>query len=666
MKRFKHVTALGSVLIILLFALFFSMPSLVARRDGQAAGQGQDQSVELADTGGQVITIGMMQPVEHESLNLIRDGIYEGLAEQGYVDGENIQIDFQNAQGDQNNMKMIADDFVAQDYDILVGIATPAAQALDNAAPEDTPVVMSAIADPIGAGLMEDLEEPGGNVSGVSGDNTAVIGPQIELITEILPEAESVGIIYNTSEQNVLGAVEYAVDQIEANGMTAEVATISSTNDLSQVAEQLASQVDAIWIPNDNTIASAMNALINVTDGHGVPVFPVVDQMVAEGGFATVGINQPEYGYLTADVIVDVINGADLSEYPVVYNEKSDLYINSDKADQLGIEIPDHIASEAIDVSAETETGAATVPTEEVVDIGLLQMMDHPALNDIRQGLYDGLEERGFVDGENIEIDYQNGQGDQNNLKMMTDDFIAGDKDILVGIATPAAQALANGAEGQVPVIMSAVTDPEAAGLVSNMEEPGGNITGVSDFAPIDQQIELIQTLVPEAESLGIIYNSSEVNVAKQVETARQVAQDAGFAVEEASITSTNDLGQVAEELARQVDVIWVPNDNTIAGFMNTLVSITDAYNVPVFPVVDTMVADGGVATYGLNQYQIGLDTAEVLADILEGADPATYPVQFTSKVDLIINSDKLEELGIEVPADIAADAHDVSEEGAE
>ncbi|MDK6233608.1 tryptophan ABC transporter substrate-binding protein [Aerococcus sanguinicola] len=301
---------------------------------------------------------------------------------------------------------------------------------------------------------------------------------------------------------------------------------------------------------------------------------------------------------------------------------------------------------------------------DEDLKVGLLQLMDHPALDQIRQGFYDQLAKRGYVDGENIHIDYQNGQGDQNNLKMISDKFIADDADYLVGIATPAAQALANAAEGNVPVVMGAVANPKSAGLVENYEKPGANITGVSDIPPVKEQFRLIQEILPEAKTIGIIYNSSETNSHANVALAKEVAADMGYEVKEATINSTNDLAQVAEQLANDVDAIWVPNDNSIASSMPTLIAATDSKGIPVFPVVDTMVKDGGLATVGINQYQLGVDTANVTADLMDGQSPADHPIVFTDKTDTYVNKEKADQLGIKLPDSVLEKASDVNEGG--
>lgn len=295
-----------------------------------------------------------------------------------------------------------------------------------------------------------------------------------------------------------------------------------------------------------------------------------------------------------------------------------------------------------------------TAPTKDSKPmVGILQLTSHPALDLIYQGTVDALNEAGYIDGETMTLDFQNAQGDQSNLNSMSARFVSRGADVMVGIATPSAQALANSSQ-EIPIVLGAVTDPEGSGLVKSNATPGGNITGVSDLTPIKEQFALIKEILPEAQTIGILYSSSEDNSIVQADQAIEIAREMGLDTQVMTVSSTNDVSQVGATLASQVDAIWIPTDNTVASAMNTLVSAADSNGISIFPAVDTMVEEGGLATVGLDQYELGRLTGEMVVAILNGeSEPATTPIQYLDQGKVIINEEKAKQLGITIPTQL-------------
>lgn len=289
--------------------------------------------------------------------------------------------------------------------------------------------------------------------------------------------------------------------------------------------------------------------------------------------------------------------------------------------------------------------------------VGILQLTTHPALDAIHHGIIAGMKQNGYTVGKNVKVDFQNAEGDQSNLKTMSERFADENAAVMVGIATPAAQALADVTK-KTPIILGAITDPKGAKLVQSNTRPGGNITGVSDQAPIQSQLALIHRLMPQAKTLGVISTSSDDSAQTQAKMVGQLAPKAGFTVKQFTISSTNDLNQVAGEMVTQVDAIFVPTDNTIASAMQTLVQVANTKRIPVFPTVDTMVKQGGVATIGLDQYELGVQTGKMVANVLAGkSKPATTPIHFEKTGKLILNLKQAQLLGITVPANLIQEA---------
>ena len=242
----------------------------------------------------------------------------------------------------------------------------------------------------------------------------------------------------------------------------------------------------------------------------------------------------------------------------------------------------------------------------------------------------------------------------------MSEKLVSGGNNILVGITTPATLALANNTK-ETPIIMGGITYPVEAGLIASESKPGNNITGVSDRTPIKQQLEIMKQVLPNMKKVGILYTSSEDNAVKQAEEAEKYAKELGLEVKVSTIANTNDIQQVTESLASQVDAIFVPIDNTIASAMATVTQVTDAVKVPVFPSADTMVADGGVLGVGVDQYQIGVETAKVVVKVLKGANPADTPITLANKGVVYVNEEKAKKLGITIPESILKDAQKVT-----
>lgn len=293
------------------------------------------------------------------------------------------------------------------------------------------------------------------------------------------------------------------------------------------------------------------------------------------------------------------------------------------------------------------------VKHKDIPEVGILQYVSHPALDKIYEGMIDELTKEGFIDGETISITKQNAQADQSKLTNMGQQLISKHPDVLVGIATPAAQSLANQTT-DIPIVLGAISDPKAAGLVASNENPGGNITGVSDQAPVEAQVALMKQLVPQLKTVGVLYSSAEDNSLSQVNRFTDVAKKEGLQVKHYPVPSTNEIAQMSQVMTKEVDAIYIPTDNTIANGFQTVVSIADVANIPIFPSVDTMVDEGGVATVGINQYDLGVETGKMVSDLLNDTiKTEDTPIYIFETGDLIINEEKVNQLGIHVPVDL-------------
>ena len=298
----------------------------------------------------------------------------------------------------------------------------------------------------------------------------------------------------------------------------------------------------------------------------------------------------------------------------------------------------------------------------EEYEIGISQFVEHPSLDLAREGFIDQLAEEGFVENENIKIDRQNAQADFSTAQTIAQRFKQNRPDLILAIATPSAQTAAN-IITDIPVLITAVTDPVEAGIVETMESPGANITGTTDMNPVDKQLELIRDFLPEIKNLGIIYNPGEVNSTVQVEIAKEKAKEMDVNIVEATVSNSSEVSLAVSSLVGNVDAIYVPTDNIIVSAMPTVLQTAYNNNIPVFASENNSVEQGAIATLGIDYYQLGKQTGSMAAKILNGADPSEMSVESSEELKLYINKSSADRIGLEVPAELMDTADTIFEE---
>lgn len=310
----------------------------------------------------------------------------------------------------------------------------------------------------------------------------------------------------------------------------------------------------------------------------------------------------------------------------------------------------------AVLVAATMLAGCGNGSSEEgeVINIGIIQQLQHGSLDDAREGFIDGLKEAGYVDGENIKINYQNASNDLTTCQQICSVFADEGTDMVLAIATNAAQsAVQQFQDTDVPVLFTAVTDPVDAKLVESNEAPGKNVTGTSDMPVIADQIAVIKDVLPDAKNLAILYSSSESNSEIQANQAKAAAEDLGMTVTIATSSSSNDIAQVVESVAGTVDAIYIPSDNAFASAMSTVNGVATQYQLPVFCAVEDMIKEGGIATTAVDYYELGKQTAAQAVRILKGEKASDIPIETQKEFALVVNETFAKSVGVEIPAAI-------------
>ncbi len=292
-------------------------------------------------------SIAVTQIVEHPSLNAVRDGLKAELASQGYEADKTLKWQWQSAQGNAATATQIARKFVGDEPDVIVAISTPSAQAMAAATPK-IPLIFSAITDPIGAKLVVNLDKPSGNVTGVSA--LAPVGKHLDLIAKITPKVKRIGVIYNAGEANSVTLVRLLKEEASDRKLTIAEATVANSSGVSTAAQSLIGKVDAIYIPTDNTVASALESVLQVGIKNQIPVYAGDNDSVARGAIASISFDYFELGKETARLVIRVFKGERPGEISVIVPENLQLHINAKSAATMGVQVPDAVRKEATQV----------------------------------------------------------------------------------------------------------------------------------------------------------------------------------------------------------------------------------------------------------------------------------------------------------------------------
>ena len=288
--------------------------------------------------------------------------------------------------------------------------------------------------------------------------------------------------------------------------------------------------------------------------------------------------------------------------------------------------------------------------TDEVKKVGITQLVEHPALDQAKEGFVEGLKENGFVEGENLEIDFQNAQNDNPTSQTIASNFVNDKKDLIFAISTPSAQAALNATQ-DIPIVFTAVTDAVEAGLVKSNESSENNVTGTSDAIPVAKALELIKKFVPDVKTIGVVCNTSEINSKLQVDALREAAEKEGIKVVDKGATQANEVNQAVAAVAKEADVIFAPTDNLVASSMPIITKVATENNIPVIGSEEGHVENGALACNGISYKELGKKAGEMAAQILKGEkQPSEIPVTTLDETETIINKSTMETLGIKDP----------------
>jgi ABC-type uncharacterized transport system substrate-binding protein len=584
-------------------------------------------------------------------------GVLDGLAESGFVEGRNVEVNYQNAAGDRATATVIAKTVVSGDADLVISLSTPMLQAVAAAnVTEHKPHLFTLSTDPWGAGVGIQRDDPAGHPPYMTGYGTLQpVRSAFEMARDANPDLQSVGVIWNPSEQNSEASVLEARKVCRELGFDLDEVTVDTSAAVSEAAKALvARNVEAIWAGGDSTVASAFQTVVAAAREGGIPVFTNMPSDVKLGALFAVGADYYEVGRAGGLRAAEVLRGADPAKIPVENYVPRETAVNITALEGLsGWKIPPAwIANSGIVVTSEGVKEKQRVRSAEPIAgetyrIELMYFAPNAITRETIVGLKERLRQRGFVEGKNLVVQENHAQGDISLIPTVLQKCDTSDADLIVTFTTPCLTAASSVVENK-PVVFTEVYDPIAAGAGTSADDHLPNLTGVGSFPPLAAMIDTMQQLVPDLQAVGVVYNNSEANSRKAVAVAHELFAKRGLRLEEATVANSSEVLQAAQSLMqRDVQVLWELGDNTVNQALEGLVKAGDQGRIPVVNSDATASRRGAVMGVGIRFYDSGVAAGDLVARVLTGESPATIPFEEVAVVSRCVNLQKAKQLDI-------------------
>ena len=599
--------------------------------------------------------IGIIITNQSNLLMKTRDGFMDEMKRLGYKHGVNCEIREFNAEGDIPANKTIVDHLVAENADLLVPISSASTQAAVSKV-KDRPIVFATVADPfiLGAGVSP-INHPA-NVTGIYGH--APVKELLYILTKIFPGKRTIGTIYNPGYPNTkvnLGDLKKAVKDFPQ--ITLEEVSVSGTGDVLQAAQSLASKnICAFLLINDLSVFDALESVVRVSKMHKKPIFANDADCLEKGAFLVYGYEYYISGVQAARLSDRILRGESPAGIPYERFAHILLGINKDLVAEYGLKIPDSLMSKAEATirkgkfSKKPFTLPVSAGSARPVKMALFQYAHNRLLDQAMQGFRDEMIREKYVHGRKIEMSFFNAQGEFSIAQSVAKNIMSEEFDYIATFSTIALQTMA-GVNDRIPQVFSAVTDPIQAGVASGAMEHRPNLTGVATPQPVAATIRLIKALLPKAHTIGMVWNTSELNSEICTKLAREACKTYGFRLIERTVTGTNEVDEAVKALiASGIDVFFVSGDVTTSQVIPSIARLMRDKKIPFFTNTPEDIQSGILASFGASYYEVGKKAGTMMTGIMNGASPADIPIEWYIPEKLCLNLAIAKEQKIQIP----------------
>ena len=583
--------------------------------------------------------------VNYVSVPVLEDGqagLVAGLKESGFVDRENVELKYYNAEGDRAAAVLIAKEVTGADFDMILTLSTPVLQAVATANQESKCThVFTLTTDPWGAGVGISRDDPSRHPPYMTGyGSLQPVADVFKLARQANPKLKKVGVVWNPAEANSEASTRLARTACKTMDIELVESTVeSSTSVLDATKALLLQGVDAFWVGGDATVAVSLESLIAAARDAGIPVFTNMPSDVKQGVVFALGADYFEVGRSGGLLAGRVLGGADPAGIAVENFVPEQLAINEVALEPFKATWrfgPDWRQKSKLVIDRAGVHEAAPAPAARQAEprpgrtyhVAIVYFAPDQVSSATIAGLQKKLAEKGFIEGRNIEFQTEHAQGDIALIPSILQKLDQSDADLIVTLTTPCLSAAAASLKSK-PVVFTEVYDPIAAGAGKSAEDHLPHVTGVGSFPPLPEMLDTMQAIVPKLDSVGVVYNSAEANSRKVLSVARQLVTVRGVRLEEATVTNTSEVLQAAQVLAqRGVNVLWEVGDNTVNEGLEALVKAGLDAGIPVVNSDAESSSRGSLAGVGISFYESGYAAGDVAARVLLGEDPAAIPFE--------------------------------------
>lgn len=624
---------------------------------------------DSAPVSNRQVRVALLQHATQNILDDGRHGVLAGLAERGWIVGENLQLKYYNSEGDIAVAQTIAKEMTSGDYDLLLTITTPSLQAVANANKNTRrPHVFALVADPKVTGTGISTEKPLEHPTYMAGYGTLQpVSLAFKLAREMNPSLASVGVVYNPAEANSVAQISLARNVCAELGITLVELNVDNSSGVAEASGALIARgVEAIFALGDVSVITAIDTITANARKAGIPVFSVLPPLTKHGALFDLGADYFEVGRHTGVLAGDILNGRDpatvaIENYmpellllnlqtlaglkgkwtiPAALRERASVII-----DENGVEHAKPKAKPA----TQSATAAPRAKPGRNYKLAFAAYAPDPSMDNCQQGVLDGLKEFGFIEGQNLTVSRTHAQGEMVNVPPMLQSLDATDADAVVTFTTPVLQS-ALGTIKRKPVVFTYVTDPLIAGAGKTYEDHVAHVTGIGSLPPIAETIAMMRRVLPHVKTLGVIYNNSEANSIKIIGLLREATKEAGINLIELTAANANEVLQATQAIvSRGIDAFYVPGDNTAYLGFEAIRKTTQDAKIPLIVDDAEYIDRGAIFACGPGFYHSGKAAAPALARVLLGESPAGIPMGNVSVNTIKFNREAIARHGLQI-----------------